>query len=155
MDARRQGVRTVVRSAGAALVAGLLLALVGLLAAGSPAATGAGLGTAAVVLVLFSGSLVVLVVADLMPSASLVVALMTYTLQMALLALVLLPLSSTSWAAAHLDAPWLAAAVVATALVWTVSQVRLATRVRIPVYDLPDAPVDTADASAGAEGGKR
>lgn len=151
-DVRRHGVTTVGRSASAALLAGLLVTLAGLLAGGDGAVLAAFLGTVAVVVVLFSGALVVTIVADLMPAASLMVAILTYTLQMALLGLLLLPLSTTDWADAHLDETWLAAAVIAGALVWTVCQVLLATRARIPVYDLPDA----APASVGsAEGGER
>ncbi|WP_323794309.1 hypothetical protein, partial [Nocardioides sp.] len=115
-------------------------------------------GTAVVVGVLFSGALVVTVVADLMPAASLMVALMTYTLQMVLLAAVLIPLSDTSWAADNLTAGWLAAAVISGALIWTAAQVLLATRVRIPVYDLPAAeptPHPRGDVSSSVEGGAR
>lgn len=86
------------------------------------------------------------------------VALMTYTLQMVLLAAVLIPLSDTSWAADNLVAEWLAAAVISGALIWTAAQVLLATRVRIPVYDLPAAEAAThprGHVSPGVEGGAR
>lgn len=137
-DARRAGVRTVAWAALAALAFGFLTAVVGLLASGGPAGAAAVIGTLVVVVVLFSGALTVTIVADLMPSASLTVALMTYTLQMVLLAVVLIPLGRSDWADKHLDAPWLAAAVIGGALVWTACHVVLATRARIPIYDLPD-----------------
>ena len=157
-DARRTGVSTLVRASIGALAAGTGIALLALVVAGEAGLLAAVLGTVLVVAVLFSGALVVTVVADLMPSASLMVALMTYTLQMVLLAVVLIPLSRTEWAADRLDAPWLAAAVIAGALVWTIAQVVLATRARIPVYDLPadnSTPETPSGVSAGAEGGAR
>ncbi|CAN5315469.1 hypothetical protein BH09ACT12_BH09ACT12_14310 [soil metagenome] len=156
-DARRTGVSTLVQASAAALGAGTAVALIALLAAGGAGLLAAAIGTVVVVSVLFSGSLVVTMVADLMPSASLMVAMMTYTLQMALLALILIPLSRTDWATDHLEASWLAAAVIAGALVWTITQVLLATRARIPVYDLPPAG-DTVESRSGvsaAEGGAR
>jgi ATP synthase protein I len=157
-DARRTGVSTLVRASAAAAVIGLAIALVALVVAGGAGFLAAMIGAVVVVAVLFSGALVVTVVADLMPAASLLVALMTYTLQMALLALVLIPLSRTEWSSRELDAPWLAAAVIGGALVWTVAQVVLATRARIPVYDLPvEDPARTPrqGVSAAAEGGAR
>ena len=159
-DVRRHGVMTVGRSASAAFAAGLLITVAGLLVGGGDAALAAFIGTVAVVAVLFSGALVVTIVADLMPAASLMVAMLTYTLQMALLGLLLLPLSATDWAGAHLDATWLALAVIGGALSWTVCQVLLATRARIPVYDLPDPkPSEHAGAApsgaVSAEGGER
>ncbi len=157
-DARLTGVRTLVRSSAAALVTGAVVSVVALGFSGVAGLGAALIGTLVVVVVLFSGALIVTVVADLMPNASLLVALMTYTLQMVVLAVVLIPLSRSAWATAHLEAPWLAAAVIAGALVWTVAQVLLATRVRIPVYDLPDPVVAAAspsEAASGAEGGAR
>lgn len=150
-DARRAGVSTLVRSSAAALCAGAAISALGLSVAGEEALLAGAIGTVVVVTVLFSGALVVTIVADLMPSASLMVALMTYTLQMALLALVLIPFANTSWASERLDAPWLAGAVIAGALIWTVAQVLLATRARIAVYDLPPAqPVDTSGSSVSS-----
>lgn len=146
-DARRTSVSMLLRSSAAALVAGVLVSVAGLLLDGERGLLAGALGTAVVVAVLFSGSLVVSVVAEVMPSASLMVALMTYTLQMALLALILIPLGNSTWATDHLTARWLAGAVIAGALIWTVAQVLLATRARIPVFDLP-APRHPAKGSA-------
>lgn len=157
-EARRTGVSTLVRSSLGALAAGLAISLVALVVDGRAGLLAGLVGTAVVVGVLFSGALVVTVVADLMPGASLMVALMTYTLQMVLLAAVLIPLSDTSWAADNLVAEWLAAAVISGALIWTAAQVLLATRVRIPVYDLPSAEATThprGRVSPRVEGGAR
>ena len=151
-DPRRTGARILVRSSAAALLAGVLVSVIAWLVAGTPGLLAGAIGTAVTVAVLFSGALVVTVVAELMPSASLLVALMTYTLQVVVLAVVLVPLGSSDWSDAHLDAPWLGAAVIAGALVWTVAQVLLATRARIPVYDLDAA---SSRAPARAEGGAR
>jgi len=139
-------------------VAGLVVMLVGLALDGRSGLLAAAIGTVVVVGVLFSGALVVMVVAELMPSASLMVALMTYTLQMVLLAVVLLSLRASGWAQENLTPAWLAIAVMAGALVWTLAQVLIATRVRIPVYDLVSAEELSAPRSgvpSGAEGGAR
>ncbi len=156
-DARRTGVSTLVRASTGALAAGVVTALAGLVVVGREALLAGLVGTAVVVSVLFSGALVVAVVAELMPSASLMVALMTYTLQMVLLAVLLIPLSGTAWAAEHLAPAWLAAAVIVGALVWTLAQVLISVRVRIPVYDLPapEAVEASSGASPEAEGGAR
>lgn len=137
----------------AAFVAGLLLALLGGVTSGTAAAFGAVAGTLLVVSVLAAGALTVGLVAGLLPTASLLVALLTYTLQVLLLGLAFVALSGSGLLEGTLDRRWLAAGVVAGTLVWLVGQVVLTTRVRIPVYDLgPDAPTARPD---GPEAGAR
>ncbi|CAN5585932.1 hypothetical protein BH11ACT8_BH11ACT8_08290 [soil metagenome] len=147
-DARTSGVASLAHAALLALGLDLLVSGLAFLVAGGPGLAAALIGTAVVVLVLFNGACVVDVVSRLLPAASLMVALLTYTLQMALVALLLLPLSRSTWADQHLDDTWLAIAVIAGALAWTVTQVVLATRVRIPVYDLPAGPVAATTSGA-------
>lgn len=124
-------------AAGAALVAGLAVALAGALVAGAAAAYGALAGTALAVLVFAFGAGVVHVVAGLLPAASLLVALLTYVLQVVAMALVLVALDGSGLMDATLDRRWLAGAVVVGTFAWIGTQVVLHARARIPVYELP------------------
>lgn len=123
-----------------ALVAGLLTVLVGALVGGSPAAYGALAGTLLVVAVFFLGAGFVHVAAGLVPAASLLVALLTYTLQVLVLALVFAALSRSGLLDGTLDRRWLAGAVITGTVAWMVAQIVLTARLRLPVYDLPDRP---------------
>ena len=134
---RDSGVSVLVGAAVAALVLGLVLALAGAFAAGSEAALGALVGTALVVVVLGGSSLVVNLVAGIMPTAALMFALLTYTMQVVLMGLVFAALSASGLLDSTLDREWLAGAVIGGVVIWLVSQVLLVTRRRIPVYDLP------------------
>jgi ATP synthase protein I len=135
----------------AALVAGLGVTLVGGLADGAPAAYGALAGTLLVVGVFFFGAGVVHVAAGLVPAASLLVALLTYTLQVLVLALVLAGLNRSGLLDDALDRRWLAAAVIAGTVAWMVAQIGLTARLRLPVYDLPErADADTPGAASAA-----
>ena len=116
-----------------ALVTGLLLVLVGAFVGGSPAAYGALVGTVIVVGVFALGAGVVHVAA-----ASLLVALLTYTLQVLLLAVVFLAIERSGLADDTLDRRWLAGAVIAGTLAWMIAQIVLAARLRLPAYDLGD-----------------
>jgi ATP synthase protein I len=132
-----------------ALVAGLLLALLGAIVGGSPAAYGALVGTLVVVAVFALGAGVVHVAAGLVPAASLLVALLTYTLQVLLLAVVFLAIERSGLADDALDRRWLSGAVIVGTLAWIVTQIVLATRLRLPAYDLGDRDVhDRPEASA-------
>ncbi|MET1060421.1 MAG: hypothetical protein ABWX84_12535 [Nocardioides sp.] len=131
----------------AALVTGLVTTLVGALVDGAPAAYGALAGTLLVVGVFFLGAGLVHVVAGLLPAASLLVALLTYTLQVLVLALAFAALSRSGLLDDALDRRWLAGAVIAGTVAWMVAQIVLTARLRLPVYDLPDA----TDAGAPAE----
>jgi ATP synthase protein I len=145
---RSRGVAALVGAAAAALVAGLVVSLVGALTSGEAAAYGALVGTGFVVAIFAFGSFAVNVVATVMPAASLLFAMVTYTLQVVLMALVFVALNRSGALDGTLDREWLAGAVIAGAGCWMVGQIVAATRARIPVYDLPD---DRAGASV--EGG--
>ena len=122
----------------AALVTGLLVTLVGAFAGGAPAAYGALAGTLLVVGVFFLGAGFVHVAAGLVPAASLLVALLTYTLQLLVLALVLAGLNRSGLLDDALDRRWLVAGVIAGTVAWMVAQIFLTARLRLPVYDLPE-----------------
>ena len=122
----------------AALVTGLLVVLLGALTGGDTAAYGALAGALLVVGVFFLGAGFVHVAAGLVPAASLLVALLTYTLQLLVLALVFAALSRSGLLDDALDRRWLAGAVIAGTVAWMVAQIVLTMRLRLPVYDLPD-----------------
>lgn len=142
-------------AAAAALTVGGSLTVVAGVAAGSAAALGVLAGTGLAVAVFALGSSAVYLVAGLLPAASLLVAVLTYTLQVVLMWLVFVGLSRSGALEGTLDAAWLAAGVIAATVVWVGAQLLLATRARIPAYDLPSpAPADRAPADppeAGAQ----
>lgn len=134
----RGGPATVLGGAAlGSLVLGLAATGVGALVDGSAAAYGALAGTALVVVVFAFGSATVHAVAGLLPAASLVVALLTYALQLLVVLVVLSALDGSGLVGETLSRGWLAGAVICGALGWSFVQVALATRVRIPVYELP------------------
>jgi ATP synthase protein I len=139
---------------------GLVLVVAGALVEGSAASYGALLGTAIAVVVFSFGAFTVDAVARLLPVASLMVALLTYTLQVVLMALVFVGLSGSGLLDDTISRPWLGGAIIAGALVWSAVQIRATTTARIPVYELPvertpEHPSDavTEGARPAAEGG--
>lgn len=134
-DPRSSGSRVLAGAAVAALSLGALATVLGAVTAGSGAAYGALVGTVLVVTVFGVGSTVVNTVAGLMPSASLLVALLTYTLQVVLMGLVFAGLSGSGLLDDTLDREWLAGVVIAGTFGWLGTQVVLTTRLRIPVYE--------------------
>ena len=125
---------------GAAISAssiGLVVVFVGAVAEGDSAAYGALVGTLLCVLVFGFGAAAVDIVAGLMPAAALLIALLTYTMQVAVMALAFLALTRSGALDDTLDRGWLAGAVIAATLSWLVAQIWLATRARIAAYDLP------------------
>lgn len=156
--ARDSGVDVLLGAAASALVLGLLTCLVGALVSGSSAAYGALVGTALAVGVLGFGSFAVNLVAGLMPTMALMVAMTTYALQVVLMGLVFAALSGSDLLDTTLDRGWLAGTVIGGTAIWLVSQVLLTTRRRIPVYDLPEQGTRTETAPAAShptEGGAR
>lgn len=140
------------------LALGVAIAIAGLLVAGGDAALGALVGTAIALGVLLFGTLTVAAVAALVPTAALLVAMTTYTLQVVVLAAVFVVLTEGGFVGETVPREWFGGAMVAVALVWSVAQVHAATRARIPVYDLPrEQSVNTAPAAVSrpTEGGAR
>lgn len=103
-------------------------------AAGSGALVGAGL----VLGVLGLGSLSVSVIARLMPAASLLFALLTYTLQLVALLAVFVALERSGSLGETLDREWLGGTLIVGTIGWMVVQLTVATRARIPAFDVPD-----------------
>ena len=134
----RPGPSVLARAALVSLALGAAAVVAGALAQGSSAAYGAAVGTLVVVGVFGFGSFVVDTVATLMPTAALLVALLTYTLQVVAMGLVFVALSRSGLLDAALDREWLAGTVIAGTLVWVVSQIVVTMRARIPIYDLPE-----------------
>lgn len=152
---RPGAVGPVVRLASVAtLLVGAVAALVGGLAAGVPAVLGAAIGTAMVCVFFATGAFVLDVVATLAPAASLLVALLTYTLKVVLIGLVFVALNRSGLLGGTVDARWLGGTVIAGTLAWLVVQVVVSARVRIPVYEL-GVSNGSAEASRTQEAGER
>ncbi|QCW50531.1 hypothetical protein FE634_09115 [Nocardioides dongxiaopingii] len=153
-EARPHGVAALGIAVLAGSVCGAAAALLGLALDGSAGALGALVGAGVTLLVLATGFAVVDLVAGLMPAASLMVAVLTYTLQLGLLALLLVALGRAENLEATMSPPWFAVGVIAVALAWTVCLVVHATRARIPLYDEP-APARPATRAVTPEGSER
>lgn len=146
---RDRGTAALVRTASATALLGLAAALLGALTSGSAAAYGALVGTVLVVAVFGFGTFTVNAVAALLPAASLLVALLTYTLQVVAMALAFVALSGSGLLDETIDRAWLGGTVIAGTLGWMVVQVVLSTSRRIPIYDLPEhRPAGAASTSA-------
>lgn len=158
MQDTRTGFPPLLGALGAGAVALLVLVVAAALVDGRAAVVGAAGGGVLTLAVFAIGVAVVTVVARLMPSASLLVALMTYALQLLVLALCVAALERAGVTDEDLSRGWFAAAVIAVALLWVAGQLVAATRQRIPVYDLgQDASPEpvAADELAGHPGGER
>ena len=147
----RPGASVLLGAAGAGSCAVVVLAIVAWLVDGAPGVTGALVGGGLTLTVFVLGIGLVSVTARALPAASLMVALLTYTLQVLVLALVFAGLSRSGLLDDALDRRWLAAAVIAGTVAWMVAQIGLTARLRLPVYDLPDR----TDAGAPAVGPER
>ncbi|GAA1525052.1 hypothetical protein [Nocardioides humi] len=133
--------RVVMRAALVAAVAAVLLVLVAALAVGSSAAAGAAVGGAIAVGVFAFGSFAVELVSRVMPAASLLFAMLTYTFQVALMALLFVALHRSGLLDGALDSTWVGIAIILGAFVWMTVQIVLATTARIPAFEpRPAAP---------------
>ena len=140
-----------VRTAVATTVLGVLAALAGALRGGSAAAYGALAGTVIVVGVFGFGTLTVNAVARLMPTAAVMFALLTYTLQVLAMGLVFAALSASGLLDDTISRGWLGGTVIAGTLGWLTVQVVLSTSRRIPIYDLPEHRPGLRDEESGSE----
>lgn len=155
---RAGGTTVLVRGVQVTLGLGLVVSLVGFVVDGSPAALGTVTGTVVVVAVCGTGSLLVDAVAGLLPAASLMVALLTYTLQLLVVLVVFMSLERSGLLGSSLHRGWLGGAAIGATLAWLVTQVLFTLRSRIPAYDLPAAaaPGSTVtDGPGSTEGGER
>lgn len=119
------------------LLAGLAAVLLAALVSGSPAAWGAGVAASMVCLFFTLGAVVLDVATRLAPATSLLVALLTYTLQVVLIGLVFVSLQRSGALAGPVDAQWLGGTVIACTLVWITIQIGFSARARQLAYDLP------------------
>jgi ATP synthase protein I len=110
------------------VVVGLAAALAALVFGGRPQLVGVLAGAGLVVAFFLFGALSTSVVAALAPRISLVVALLTYTLQVVLLALVLVVVQRSDAGGRTLDVSWLAGTVIVATLCWTAALVTDALR---------------------------
>jgi ATP synthase protein I len=120
---------------GAALLAGLVAVAVAASTSGSSGALGAGIGAGMVLAFFGTGAVVVNAVASVSPAASLLVALLTYVLEVVLVGLVLVGLRRSGALEGAVDPSWVGGVVIATTLVWLVAQIVSAVRSRQPIYD--------------------
>ena len=149
----RSGSSPLLGALGSGVVAVLLLVGAAAVVDGRPAVLGALVGGVLTLLVFALGVGLVSLVARLLPPASLLVALMTYVLQLLVLG-VCVGAIDASVDAATLSRGWFAAAVIAVTALWVVGQLVAATRQRIPAYETREGAV-AADESAGHPGGER
>ena len=146
---RDHGFRALVSAALGTVVIGLLVSLVAAFVGGSAAAWGALIGTALVVTVFGFGSFTVNAVASVLPTAALMVALLTYSLQVLVMALVFAGLSTSGLLDDTISRGWLAGTVIAGTFAWIAVQIAQATSRRIPIYDLPVQASEPARAATG------
>ncbi len=139
------GARLLLRSAATTAMLGLVGAVVAAQVDGRAAALGVVVGAALAVVVLAGGSLALDGVARLLPAASLLVALLTFTLQVVLVLLALVALERSGLLSGSLDRQWLGGALIGATLIWLVVQLRLHTTSRVPPFDLPDDSPRRAD----------
>lgn len=134
---RSSGVTLLLGGSAVTLVLGGLIALVGWGVHGAAAGFGALVGTALVVLVYGFGTVVVQAVTSMRPSASLLVAMLTYTLQLLVLLAAFVALQNSGLLAGDLDRRWVGGSVVAATVGWLTTQVWIAIHARVPTYDVP------------------
>ena len=121
----------------AAGLAGVAAAVTGGLLAGRPAVVGAA-GGAALVCVFFGfGALVLGAVMRTAPAVSLLVALLTYVLQVVALGVLTLALARSGFLGESVDSQWLGGTVIGCTLVWVGAHLVGFARMRQPLYGLP------------------
>jgi ATP synthase protein I len=134
------------------LLAGVLAGLGGLLS-GTDAVAGVLVGAALVCAFFGLGAMVLIWVTRVSPAATLMVGLMTYTLQVVLLAIAFAALRGSGLIGSTIDGAWLGGTVIAGTVVWLAIQVTLSMRARGPYYDLP-AEEGPSNGSGPAAGGR-
>ena len=135
----RRGSSPLLGALAAGAVAVIVLAVVAAAVEGRPALLGASVGGVLTLLVFALGVAAVSAVARVLPPASLLVALMTYVLQLVALGVCVGTIDALV-DAATLSRGWFAAGVIAVTTLWVLGQVVAATRQRIPAYETHDAP---------------
>ncbi len=127
---------------------GVVLVLAGAVVTGSPGAAGAAIGSGTVILFFGLGALAVNAVAAVSPSASLLVALLTYVLQVVMVAVVLTALDRSGLLDEAVNRGWAAGSIIAATVVWLGTHIISSVRSRIPLYDLPERVSEGDEAGA-------
>lgn len=138
--------------AATALVGGVA-AVLGAVLDGSPGLLGALVGAVMVAGFFGLGAAVLDVAARLAPALSLLVALLTYTLQVVLVGLVFLGLSRSGALESSVSGPWVAGTVITGTFAWLAVQVWTSTHTRIPLYDLPGPAQEARDSGPASPSG--
>lgn len=146
--------RPLVLAVAVTTVVGALVVLVAALAGGGPAAYGALVGGLVAVVVVAFGAFTVDAAARLMPAASLLIALLTYTLQVLLMLMVFVAVTRAGVLGDTLDREWLGGAIIAVVLTWTFAHLTASAKARIPAFETPREGFPE-DARPPAEGGAR
>lgn len=133
--------RVVRRALAATVLLGVLLAVAAWLLAGSAALAGVLVGTALVAGFFGLGTVVLIWVTAASPAMSLLVALMTYILQVIVLGLAFAVLQASGLLRSSIDGGWLGGTVIAGTLVWLAIQVTVSLRTRQTYFDEPAADV--------------
>jgi hypothetical protein len=137
MQVTRRGASPLLGAGVAGALAAVVLAVVGGVVDGAPGVTGALVGGGLTLAVFALGVGLVDVAARVLPAASLMVALLTYTLQLLVLAIAVVVLDRSGLAGDEVSRGWFAAGVIAVTVLWLLGQVVAATRQRIPAFEEP------------------
>ncbi|GAB3266614.1 hypothetical protein GCM10027425_33140 [Alteromonas gracilis] len=141
----------VLRAGAVTLVAGLAVAGATAVIAGSPQAWGVAVAAGLVTFFFSAGATMVGAALRMAPGAAMLMALMTYALQMILIFMVFLALNEGGLLGSLIDPVWLTFAIAGLTVVWTALVMRAFRRARITAYD--DAPPSHGTrASQGSEG---
>jgi len=133
-------VRVSVLTACGSILLGGVAAGLGLLVSGSGAAYGALIATVLAIAIFVGGALFVYVATRVIPTISIVVALLTYACQVVIALLVFQGLRRTNWLEdGTVSGVWLGIVLTACAVLWMGVQVRVALTARVPIYDESDA----------------
>ncbi len=133
------GVSPLLGAAAAGAFSTALLSLAGWFGGQSAGLWGALSGGSLALVVLLASTTVVNAAAGIMPGASLMVALLTFFLQVMLLAVIAAALSGSAIGDDQTGRGWFAAGLMTVTLVWLGAHTWLYTRLRIPAYDLQAA----------------
>lgn len=132
------GGRALVWAVGAVLGVAILLGGLALGMADGRAALGAALAAVMVIGFFASGAIVLNAVARVMPTAALLIALMTYSLQVVMIGVVFVVVRRVglvgSGESSSVDSTWLGVSIIVLTLVWMTATTIAAMRQRIPIY---------------------
>lgn len=131
----RPGATVLVGAAVGGLIAVVALAGVGYVIDGRPAGLGAFVGGLVALAIFTFGTVTVHVVSGVLPAVSLLMALLTYALQLVLLLVALTALDRAGLVGETLARGWLAAGIIAATFAWMAAQVWRATHLRLPAFE--------------------